>query len=142
MFEIEGEIAIDRRTDLMWQLEGIHLGRKVTWAQAESDIQKLNIESAAGHNNWRLPELKELQGLLCCINKNDWEDRGKPYVSKWFQNEGISILNQIGIGHQQKMKQIMSVFTGVSIVGGDFSTSRMSFSKCYFWPVRLNIDLN
>jgi len=49
----------DTETGLMWQQSVVET--KMTWEQALSYFENLNL---AGHEDWRLPTIKELQSLL------------------------------------------------------------------------------
>lgn len=48
----------DITTDLMWQKE---TGKKCDWEEANSYCEELRL---AGHKDWRLPTIQELQGIV------------------------------------------------------------------------------
>jgi hypothetical protein len=60
----------DNVTGLMWEKlvadgSSIHaVGRLFTWAGAFAQIATLNAMNFAGHNDWRLPNVNELQSLI------------------------------------------------------------------------------
>jgi Protein of unknown function (DUF1566) len=51
----------DRATGLMWSKTDS--GRGMNWQQALAWVQRLNATNYLGHNDWRLPDAKELQSI-------------------------------------------------------------------------------
>jgi hypothetical protein len=52
----------DKATDLMWSQTDSKTG--MNWLDALAWVQKKNTESYLGYNDWRLPNVKELQSLI------------------------------------------------------------------------------
>ena len=52
----------DRATGLMWSKADS--GQGMNWQDALAWVQKKNAEKYLGHNDWRLPSVKELQSLV------------------------------------------------------------------------------
>jgi len=52
----------DRATGLMWSKDDS--GRGMDWPEALAWVQDRNAEAYLGHDDWRLPNAKELQGLV------------------------------------------------------------------------------
>jgi hypothetical protein len=52
----------DNATGLMWAKDDN--GSAVNWEDALSWVQQKNSENYLGHNDWRLPNVKELQGIV------------------------------------------------------------------------------
>ena len=52
----------DRATNLMWSREDSGVG--MDWKDALAWVQEKNAEGWLGHSDWRLPNAKELQGLV------------------------------------------------------------------------------
>ena len=52
----------DRATGLMWSKTGSDKG--MNWQQALAWVQRLNATNYLGHNDWRLPDAKELQSIV------------------------------------------------------------------------------
>jgi hypothetical protein len=70
-FEDNGDGTItDHATGLMWmkddQGDGVSSGPRsgMTWAEALAFAEQKNAESFLGYNDWRLPNAKELQGIV------------------------------------------------------------------------------
>jgi hypothetical protein len=62
-FHENGDSTIsDRATGLMWSRTDSGAG--VNWEQALSSVQKMNATNFLGHNDWRLPNAKELQSIV------------------------------------------------------------------------------
>ena len=51
----------DRATGLMWSKSDS--GKGMNWQQALAWVQQLNATNGSGHNDWRLPNAKELQSI-------------------------------------------------------------------------------
>lgn len=52
----------DRATGLMWAKNDS--GRGMNWQDALAWVQKMNVEKFLGHDDWRLPNVKELQSIV------------------------------------------------------------------------------
>ena len=52
----------DAATGLMWSKTDS--GKGLNWEAALDSVQKCNTEKYLGHNDWRLPNAKELQGIV------------------------------------------------------------------------------
>ena len=58
----DGIVLIDNATNRMWEKSGSD--KSMNYDDAKKYIEKLNHEKYAGHNDWRLPTLKEAITLL------------------------------------------------------------------------------
>ncbi len=63
----------DRATGLMWPQTDS--GKGMNWQESLAWVQKMNAENYLGHNDWRLPDAKELQSIadysaIPAINQN------------------------------------------------------------------------
>lgn len=61
---VEGEMAVfDRHTGLSWTKNASLGSNFVTWEQALERIRQLNQSGKTGRNDWRLPNIRELESL-------------------------------------------------------------------------------
>lgn len=63
-FTVDGEIVLDRLTDLKWFRSATPAEFPVTWQESLDYIAGMNREKAAGQSDWRLPNRRELRSLL------------------------------------------------------------------------------
>jgi serine/threonine protein kinase len=69
----------DPATRLMWTKKDN--GSDVNWQQATNYCRKLQL---AGHTDWRLPAIDELQGIYDA-NAGGWHVKGKLQLSSWWE---------------------------------------------------------
>jgi len=91
----EDGTATDKLTDLMWATEGNILATRnpdfdqdyivgdgsVNWTTALDYINLLNTENYLGHNDWRLPNIKELSSLVDLERGDTALTLGHPYTN-------------------------------------------------------------
>jgi len=58
---LASDVLFDSRTGLTWQNNSVVKSTKVTWYEAKSYCSNLNL---AGHNDWRLPDIKALESIV------------------------------------------------------------------------------
>lgn len=63
-FAVTGRCAWDRHTGLMWPLAADGTGAPVTWTAALAAVEQCNRERFAGFDDWRLPNIRELESLV------------------------------------------------------------------------------
>ena len=62
-FQDNGDGTVtDRATGLIWAKTDS--GRGMNWREALDWVQKMNAEKFLGHDDWRLPDVKELQSIV------------------------------------------------------------------------------
>jgi len=77
--EAEALIWTDPAAGLMWTKKDN--GSDVNWQQATDYCRKLQL---AGHSNWRLPTIDELQGIYDAnVDVGGWHVKGKLQLSGW-----------------------------------------------------------
>ncbi|WP_420264963.1 DUF1566 domain-containing protein [Candidatus Magnetominusculus dajiuhuensis] len=81
----------DNATALMWTKADSGTG--MTWQAALSWAQSKNSANYLGHNDWRLPNAKELQSIVDYENAPDYN--GKPAINTTYFNS-TSIVNENG----------------------------------------------
>ncbi|CAK0745616.1 hypothetical protein CCP3SC1_1550002 [Gammaproteobacteria bacterium] len=64
--------ATDAATNLMWSK--VDSGSGMTWQNALAWVQTQNAANYLGHNDWRMPNVKELQSLVNYANAPDYND--------------------------------------------------------------------
>jgi hypothetical protein len=74
-----GNIMLIR--DPRWEKQSPAADGAVTWQHALDYVAKLNAENYLGHNDWRLPNFKELRSLL---------NIAQPDTSAWLNNQGFT----------------------------------------------------
>lgn len=60
----EGETVRDRLTQLTWSRDATSGEYPMTWREALAFVARLNRERFAGHDDWRLPNRRELRSLI------------------------------------------------------------------------------
>ena len=88
LYTVNDETIIDNNTKLEWAKQddsgGIHdKDNDYTWDQAFAFIADLNASTFAGHDDWRLPNVKELTSIV-----NYYEHLDQPTVSEAFNTGG------------------------------------------------------
>ncbi len=63
-FETKGPTVIDKLTGLVWSKNANLYGFPVTWQDALNYIREMNERVELGHNDWRLPNRRELHSLM------------------------------------------------------------------------------
>jgi hypothetical protein len=140
LFPVEAASFIDNKngtvtdstTGLVWQkADSFHeLKKGLNWYDALEYITRKNSEKFAGRDDWRLPTLKELNGLWLTsgkIKSKDEEDLGLPaefagggsyYI--WTGDErGLDHAWYFGLGHKENyfnLKDLADLEQGVKMV--------------------------
>lgn len=63
-FKLQGEIVLDRATDLYWTQSANPLSFPMSWAEALEAVNGLNGKAHLGRRDWRLPNRRELRSLI------------------------------------------------------------------------------
>ncbi len=131
-FENKGEVVVDRQSGLMWQTaDSYHeLKKGLNWYEALEYMDAKNAQNLAGHSDWRLPTLEELNGLWDAsrpVSSKDGEkigftgefkDKGSYYL--WTSNErGLDNVWYFGLGHKENyfnLKDLGDLDQGVKLV--------------------------
>jgi len=131
-FENKGEVVVDRQSGLMWQNgDSYHeLKKGLNWYEALEYMDGKNVQKLAGHSDWRLPTLEELNDLWDAsrpVNSKDGEKIGLPGEFKgkgsyylWTSNErGLDNVWYFGLGHKENyfnLKDLGDLDQGVKLV--------------------------
>ena len=131
-FENKGAVVVDRQSGLMWQSgDSYHdLKKGLNWYDALEYMDGKNAKKFAGHNDWRLPTLDELNNLWDAsrpVSSKDGEKIGLPSEFKgegsyylWTSNErGLDNVWYFGLGHKENyfnLKDLGDLDQGVKLV--------------------------
>ena len=63
-FSVDDGCVRDARTGLTWFQDANPAGRRLTWQEALAAVAALNHRRAEGYNDWRLPNIRELESLV------------------------------------------------------------------------------
>lgn len=85
------ETVTDSATGLMWSK--VDNGSALTWQDAMTWVQTKNAASYLGHNDWRMPNAKELHSIVNYSNAPDYN--GKPAIDTTYFSCS-SIINEAG----------------------------------------------
>lgn len=116
--------------DSVFDRDGALGDGRVTWYHALDYIKKLNQEIYLGHNDWRLPNVVELESLVnpATTNSADWLNSPNQGFSNVQINDYWASTTSAGnVGTAWK----------VSMSDGSVNdVSKSFFSPYYLWPVR------
>ena len=131
-FENKGEVVVDHQSGLMWQNgDSYHeLKKGLNWYEALEYTDGKNAQKLAGHSDWRLPTLNELNDLWDAsrpVSSKDGEKIGLPGAFKgagsyyiWTSNErGLDNVWYFGLGHKENyfnLKDLGDLDQGVKLV--------------------------
>ncbi len=131
-FVSQGEVVVDRQSGLMWQSgDSFHeLHKGFNWYDALEYMDGKNTQKFAGHSDWRLPTLEELNNLWDAsrpVSSKDGEKIGLPkeFQGKgsyylWTSNErGLDNVWYFGLGHKENyfnLKDLGDLDQGVKLV--------------------------
>jgi hypothetical protein len=63
-WQVDRQTTVDRRTGIMWSQLADNAGPPITWHEALEAIKAMNRKAAGGYNDWRLPNIRELESLV------------------------------------------------------------------------------
>ena len=86
-FEPEAGLVHDRLTGLVWPQRVNYGGFPLTWAEAFDLVRDLNARREHGHNDWRLPNRRELRSVVSHQTREPVLPEGHPFrevFSGWY----------------------------------------------------------
>ena len=126
------QVVLDKKTGLMWQRNDSYgeLKKGMNWYEAQEYVDKKNTQKFAGHDDWRLPTLDELNHLWDAsrpVKSKDGEPIGLPQEFQdggsyylWTGNErGLDNAWYFGLGHKENyfnLKDLGDLDQGVKMV--------------------------
>jgi hypothetical protein len=79
-FEVEGQLVRDLLTGLTWSRSGNLAEFPLTWQESLDFVVRMNREQAFGHDDWRLPNRREMRSLLHFETKKPALPPAHPFV--------------------------------------------------------------
>lgn len=118
----------DQATGLMWSKNDN--ASALNWTDALAWVQTKNAENYLGYNDWRMPDIKELQSIVDYSHSPDFD--GLPAINTTFFNCS-SILNE---GGQSDFPYYWSGSTheGFSSTTGGGDADYVAFGRALGWP--------
>lgn len=95
-FEVQGAVAVDHATGLIWTIDANIDGFPCTWREAFAQITELNQQQHGGYSDWRLPNRNELRSLVSYQAKNPALPAGHPFVNfflGWYWSSTTAAIN-------------------------------------------------
>ena len=86
-FVVQGETVLDRLTGLVWARDALAAGWPQTWQEALDWVATLNRDGWLGHQDWRLPNRRELRSLMSYQTRRPALPQGHPFenvFSGWY----------------------------------------------------------
>jgi len=123
--EIRGELVLDLATGLTWTRHANLLGFPATWTEALEAVRRMNSEKALGHDDWRMPNRRELRSLIC-------HGARKPALPKGHPFDGV-FLGWYWTCTTSAMAPAYAWY--VHLEGGRMFYGRKD-QDCLLWPVR------
>lgn len=78
-FQVLADVALDRLTGLFWTRNASLENHFHTWPDAHAKITRMNRENAHGYNDWRIPEIREIECLADLGNHSPALPGGHPF---------------------------------------------------------------
>lgn len=115
-FETSGLLVSDRSTGLMWFRSAISSQDILDWPAALLDMQRLNANRAHGYDDWRLPNIRELESLVALDQHSPAIAESHPFqnVSEGYWSSTTSVYDpayawvlytddgNVGVGFKEK----------------------------------------
>lgn len=124
-FEVLVDVVLDRLTGLFWTRNACHGNRFHTWPDARSKVTRMNRENAHGFNNWRIPEIREIESLADLGNHSPALPGGHPFldVSDFYWSNTTSMY---------ETRYAWAFYMKDGVVGVGFKEN----AEFSLWPVR------
>jgi len=125
------ETITDKLTGLIWTQDANAPGTACTpgvtktWQGALDYIACLNTNTYLGHNDWRLPNVNELESLIHSGN----------YTATWLNTQGFSNV-QNGSYWSSTTSALSTTSAWFVYVGPDYVDNTGKTANNYVWPVR------
>lgn len=115
-FEISDHLVSDRLTGLVWLRSAMGSKDVLNWPAALLDVKRLNANSAYGYDDWRLPNIRELESLVALDQHSPALPESHPFqnVSQGYWSSTTSVYDpsyswvlysddgNVGVGFKEK----------------------------------------
>jgi hypothetical protein len=125
-FVLQGETVLDAVTGLVWSACANPLDFPLTWDECLDEVRRLNREGYAGHDDWRMPNRRELRSLVSHGDRKPALPRGHPFESVylgWYWTSTTSAMSPAYAWY-------------VHMEGGRMFYGRKKDQYCLLWPCR------
>jgi len=120
------QTMLDRQTGLAWPKDANSASGYMTWQQALDRAKALNDQNYLGHNDWRLPNIHELQSLV----------HSGENLAAWLQAQGFFGFKVDNYWTSSTYASYSHNAWNVNIYGGITAGLSKVDGGGYFWPVR------
>ncbi len=115
-----------------WDTDGTAIDGKVTWQHALDYVAKLNVENYLGHNDWRLPNVREMRSLV---------NYSKPNSGSWLSTQGFTnVQNLYSEGYWTSTTEAADPTAAYSVdtFSGNITYQVVNIKSMVYrvWPVR------
>ncbi len=122
-----GTVVTDGLTGLMWPQDGGGAGYR-PWQSALDYVADLNTNNYLGHNDWRLPDLNELDSLL---------NQSEPDTAVWLNSQGFTNVHANAAYWSSTTNGLNTTTAWVFNVSyGSWWTADKVNNGAHTWPVR------
>ncbi|MBF0539517.1 MAG: DUF1566 domain-containing protein, partial [Nitrospirae bacterium] len=133
------QTVTDTLTGLVWTKDastptvGSCTGGKMTWQAALDYVACLNTASYLGHNDWRLPNINELESLVNAGQAN----------TAWLQSQGFANVKPDNTRYWSSTTHAyytsyaweVNMYDGY-VIANEYNTNNKTSINYYVWPVR------
>jgi len=103
-FALTGDTVADALTGLTWVRDANAPGFPLSWQEGHDFIGAMNRRGHAGHDDWRMPDRRELFSLVCFDRANPALPAGHPFVNVfggWYWTSTPSAMHPAQVWHVQ-----------------------------------------
>jgi uncharacterized repeat protein (TIGR02543 family) len=115
----------DNLTGLVWSKDANLAAATKTWQQSLDYVKTLNSNNFSGHNDWRLPNIKELESMVNFSQRDS---------STWLNGQGFT--NVQSNNYWSGSTGYNTLSARIVGMGNSFVSSSGKYYYNYVWPVR------
>lgn len=95
-FEQAGQdVILDRLTGLEWTGDAAPAEFPLTWIESLAAVQEMNASRHLGHNDWRMPNRREMRSLISHGARSPALQKGHPFkgvIQNWYWTSTTSAM--------------------------------------------------